>query len=205
MITTNGLSYSYDGVHPLQYPDLEIAAGDTALIVGQSGSGKSTLLHLLAGLLKPASGSVLLNNTSIAALKTAQASLFRKEHIGIVFQKTHFVKALSVKDNLLLAAHGRKRKEADLLLESLGIAHLSHRLPATLSHGEQQRAAVARAVINQPSLLLADEPTSSLDDYNAGQVVQLLQQQAAAAGAALVIVTHDFRLKQIISKCILLP
>lgn len=204
MITTSGLSYSYDGVHVLRYPDLEIVAGDTMLIMGHSGSGKSTLLHLLAALLQPASGCIQLNNTSITTLKPAGLNAFRKEHIGVVFQKAHFVKALSVKDNLLLAAHGRKGEEADMLLENLGIAHLRHRLPGTLSQGELQRAAVARAVINRPSLLLADEPTSNLDDRNASQVISLLQQQAAAVGATLMIVTHDARLRQIISKCIML-
>ena len=202
MISTRALCYSYDGIRQLYYPDLDAAAGETLLVTGMSGSGKSTLLHLLGALLYPSSGTVLLNGTEITALKAAKADRFRKENIGIVFQKAHFIKALSVKDNLLLAAHGVNKNNADRLMQELGIANLKHRLPATLSQGEQQRAAVARALMNRPSLLLADEPTSNLNDHNASQVIRLLQHQAMAVGAALIIITHDFRLKQIISKSI---
>lgn len=202
MIVTRGLAYSYNGVHQLEYPDIDVAPGNTLLITGQSGCGKSTLLHLLAGLLTPASGNVFFSGVSLSALTQDEASIFRKKHIGIVFQRTHFVKALSIKDNLLLATHGKNVKEVYRLLENLGLKHLAHRLPATLSQGEQQRAAVARAVINRPVLLLADEPTSNLDDDHAVQVIQLLQQQAAAVEAALIIVTHDSRLKQVVPQCI---
>ncbi|RXK86022.1 ABC transporter ATP-binding protein [Filimonas effusa] len=202
MLSTRALSYSYDGIRHLHYPDLDAAAGETLLVTGMSGSGKSTLLHLLGSLLSPSSGTIWLNGTELTALKAAKADRFRKENIGIVFQKAHFIKALSVKDNLRLAAHGSNGNDANRLMQELGIADLKHRAPATLSQGEQQRAAVARALINRPSLLLADEPTSNLDDHNAAQVIRLLQQQALAVAAALVIVTHDFRLKQIISKSI---
>ena len=202
MISTSNLQFQYNTSTRFTYPDLQCAAGETLLITGRSGSGKTTLLHLLCGILKPAAGGVHINGTNIAALSPKATDRFRGANIGIVYQKAHFLHALSVLDNIKLAPFfGQKKVDEQLIshvAERLNISHLLHRKPAQLSIGEQQRAGIARAVVNQPPLIIADEPTSALDDDNCREVFALLTQQAAAYRAALVIVTHDGRLKQLI-------
>ena len=203
MLSTNNLSFAFGSSSstPLQFPDFTCQSGEHWLLLGQSGSGKTTLLHLLAGLRSPLTGTVSINGTAINELKGTALDQFRGREIGIVFQQAHFVRALTVRENLALA-----RKLAGLapapekiseLLERLNIAHKQDSLPSALSVGEQQRAAIARALVNEPSLILADEPTSALDDENTEQVVDLLKSQAKAANATLLIVTHDNRLKSI--------
>jgi ABC-type lipoprotein export system ATPase subunit len=201
MLATHGLSFSFpsrDAVN-MNFPDIQCATGAQWLLLGQSGSGKTTLLHLLAGLRTPAAGTVTINDTIINRLSTRELDRFRGQQIGIVFQQAHFVRALTVAQNLALA-----RQLAGLapdpqairgLLERLNVGHKLHALPQALSVGEQQRVAIARALINEPTVILADEPTSALDDHNTEQVVELLQSQAAAANATLLVVTHDQRLK----------
>ena len=203
MLSTNNLSFAFNGStsKTLQFPDFTCPTGEHWLLIGQSGSGKTTLLHLLAGLRTPLSGIVSINGTAINELSGEARDRFRGQEIGIVFQSSHFVRALTVGENLALS-----RQLAGLppapdkitsLLEQLNIADKQHDLPQELSVGEQQRAAIARALVNEPSLILADEPTSALDDANTEQVIDLLQTQAKAANATLVIVTHDNRLKSI--------
>ncbi|HRF37925.1 MAG TPA: ATP-binding cassette domain-containing protein, partial [Saprospiraceae bacterium] len=166
----------------------------------QSGCGKTTLLHLLGGLLAPRSGSVQVAGTDFDSLSTAQLDAFRGKNIGIIFQKSHFARALSVEENLLLAQQlaglQPDRQRAAELLQHLDIGHKMKSRTDRLSQGEQQRVAIARAVINRPKLILADEPTSALDDDNCAEVVALLEREAAQTGATLVIVTHDGRLKE---------
>jgi putative ABC transport system ATP-binding protein len=181
---------------------MECAEGNVLLITGGSGVGKTTLLHLLAGLLKPSGGEVQVAGTAIQSLKPAAMDAFRGKHIGIIYQQSHFIAALSVKENLLLA-----KKDNTRLLEisgKLGIQPLLHKKPAQLSQGEQQRASITRALIQSPQLLLADEPTASLDDDNCIAVAKLLAAQAAEQKAALLIVTHDNRLKQLFANHITL-
>jgi putative ABC transport system ATP-binding protein len=164
-----------------------------------SGSGKSTLLHLIAGLLRPSRGRVLVAGQDLAALTSAQLDAFRGRMIGIVLQRLHLIPALTVRDNLRLARTlARLPQDAariNGLIADLGLGALAGARPARLSRGEAQRVAIARAVINRPTLILADEPTSALDDANCKAVLALLRAQAEAASATLVIATHDGRLK----------
>lgn len=167
------------------------------LVLGKSGSGKTTLLNLLAGLLKPEAGEVKLAGRNIATMKGQELDLFRGKEIGIVFQKPHLLAALNVKENLQMAHFLGKKKGQNIeqLLAELGLADKAKSSILILSEGEAQRVSIARALANSPKLILADEPTSSLDDENTEKVIRLLQTQAAKIGAVLIIVTHDQRVK----------
>lgn len=204
MLEATDLSYVYPGGESLHFPDLHCARGETRLLLGKSGSGKTTLLQLLAGLRKPASGKVMVEGTDLGALSGEALDKFRGQRVGMVFQTSHFVRALSVEENLLLAQQlAGKTPDRNRIADLLGQLDLGGKAgskPAALSVGQQQRAAIARAIVNQPALILADEPTSALDDENTAQVVTLLRQQAAAVEATLLIVTHDTRLTDIISE-----
>jgi ABC-type lipoprotein export system ATPase subunit len=202
LLQTNLLRFAYPGQAPISFPDISLSGGEALLLLGQSGSGKTTLLNLLAGLLTPNRGSVMLDGVNLSALKGHRLDLFRGQHIGIVFQKPHLIAALSVKQNLELAQFFGKKKgiSPDDLLQDLGLASKATAAVGTLSEGEAQRVSIARALVNSPKLILADEPTSSLDDLHAQRVVQLLKEQAAKIGAALVIVTHDQRVKTEVSQ-----
>lgn len=199
MISTRNLRFTYGKGTDFSFPDITAVPGETLLITGGSGRGKTTLLHLLGGLLRPQQGEVIIGDTNIAALSEKQLDHFRGKNIGIVLQQSYFVAALSVLDNVVLAswlATGKEAKEkAVSLLTGLGLKDHLHKLPSQLSIGQQQRVSVARALINSPKLLLADEPTSSLDDENAFIVADMLSSLAKQYGTALVIVTHDQRLK----------
>ncbi|MEM1357510.1 MAG: ATP-binding cassette domain-containing protein [Bacteroidota bacterium] len=202
MLQATNLSYSYPGGETLSFPDVHCAAGETRLLLGKSGSGKTTLLQLLSGLRSPTTGTINIQGTELGSLSTGALDRFRGQHIGMVFQTAHFVRALSIEENLVLCQQlaGKPSDKGRIrdLLEQLNLAGKARSLPAALSVGQQQRAAIARAIINQPALVLADEPTSALDDENTNQVVALLQEQAAAVKATLLIVTHDNRLTSII-------
>ncbi|MEM1216560.1 MAG: ABC transporter ATP-binding protein, partial [Bacteroidota bacterium] len=182
----------------LRFPDLNCGRGEQWLLLGQSGSGKTTLLQLLAGLRTPTAGSVQVNETVLGKLSKQALDQFRGQHIGIVFQQSHFVRALSVRENLRLAQQLAgvpiDDERIETLLKQLNLPHKIDASPLALSVGEQQRVAIARALVNRPTVLLADEPTSALDDHNTEQVVQLLREQAEAAQATLLVVTHDNRL-----------
>ncbi len=167
------------------------------LVLGKSGSGKTTLLNLLAGLLQPQGGEVMLAGQNLATMKGQDLDLFRGKEIGIIFQKPHLLAALNVKENLQMAHFFGKKKGQNIeqLLTELGLGKKANSSIMTLSEGEAQRVSIARALANSPKLILADEPTSSLDDENTEKVIQLLKTQAAKIGAALIIVTHDQRVK----------
>jgi len=209
MLETKGLSYSYDkGKTKLQFPDINCKKGERWLLLGQSGSGKTTLLHLLGGLRQGKKGSIFINQTDIGTLSKKALDQFRGKHIGIVFQTSHFVKALTIEENLLLAqqlgGYHRSKDRIKMLLDRLNIGHKLRSKPHNLSQGEQQRAAIARALVNQPAIVLADEPTSALDDVNCNEVIQLLENQVAEENATLLIVTHDNRLKDKFENSVLL-
>lgn len=181
-------------------PDLYCEAGNTILITGDSGKGKTTYLHILAGLLKPKTGEILIDKVNMVALSESKSDKFRGKNIGLVLQKSHFVASLTVLENLEMAswlATGKKNSvRAKELLAKLDIANQANKLPSQLSIGQQQRVSIARALMNDPKVLLADEPTSSLDDKNAEKVIQLLTDLSKEYKAALVIVTHDARIKE---------
>ncbi|MGM9477345.1 ABC transporter ATP-binding protein [Pedobacter sp. GSP4] len=208
MISIKSLAHLYDKGRRISFPDWEIAEMEQWLLLGASGSGKSTLLNIISGLLKPSKGEVLINHTDLYTLSARKMDQFRGRHIGIVFQRPHLIRSLNVLDNLDLAAvmAGLPVDEAHnlSLLDNLHIADLAHAFPDELSQGQLQRVSVARALVNRPDLLIADEPTSSLDDENANQVIQMLTSQAKDNGAALVIATHDQRVRNHISKTYLL-
>jgi putative ABC transport system ATP-binding protein len=199
MISTKNITFSYNKDQNFIMPDLFCQAGSTILVTGNSGKGKTTYLHILAGLLKPKSGEIFINNNEITHLKGSKADKFRGKNIGVVFQKSHFIASLSVLENLEMAswlATGKKHtKRAKELLNKLDILEQAHKQPSQLSVGQQQRVSIARALINEPKVLLADEPTSSLDDKNADNVIELLETLSKEYKAALIIVTHDSRIK----------
>lgn len=199
MFKTQSLFFSYNELTSFHFPNITLKPGEDLLILGESGIGKTTLLHLMAGLLQPHSGNVELVGTKLNELPTKKLDRFRGQYIGLVFQRPHFIQALTLQENLALVQHlaGQKQDKNRIreVLTSLNIAHKLNDKPHQLSQGEQQRAAIALAVVNYPQLILADEPTSSLDDKNCMRVVALLKEQAKATGSALVIITHDQRLK----------
>ena len=208
MLVTKDLCYQYSNSQPLCFPNLECEKGGSILILGPSGSGKTTLLHLLGGLIRPTNGQIMLKNIDLASLSDKNLDLFRGQNIGIIFQKPHFIRSLTVWENLLLAAAlaGNKpnKKRISSLLERLNIVHKLHILTDQLSLGEQQRVAIARALVNEPKLILADEPTSALDDKNGAKVAELLDEESKRLEAALLIVTHDNRLQTKFKKTITL-
>lgn len=209
MLKTKQITFRYENSPQMfSFPDISANPNETTLILGKSGTGKTTLLHLLGLLLKPLSGSIRLNNKELTELSAKELTKVRASHFGIIFQKTHFVTSINVKDNLLLANYLADKKQAfeqlETLVTQLNIADLLTKKTYQLSGGEQQRVSIARALMNQPSVILADEPTSNLDDENCGRVANLLTEQAQQIGASLIIVTHDQRLKDRFSNQILL-
>jgi len=169
-------------------------------VLGASGSGKSTLLHIISGLLRPSAGEVEVAGQALGKLERAALDHWRGRTVGIVPQRLHLVGSLTVAQNLALAQYlaGVPQDSARIgeVLASVGLAGRGDERPARLSHGEAQRAAVARSVVNRPSLLVADEPTSNLDDANCAAALDLLESQAASCGATLVIATHDRRARE---------
>lgn len=208
VIESKNLTFSYNQHKKFSFPDFSCSAKETLLILGNSGKGKTTLLHLLALLQTPTGGSIKLKGEEISQLSPKKAAKMRAENIGIIYQKSHFVASLSVLDNLLLANYLADKKQsterATELARSLGFADHLNKKTSQLSQGEQQRVSIARALMNNPSIVLADEPTSSLDDENCERVIQLLDNQADKIGAALIIVTHDQRLKDRFSNRVIL-
>jgi len=208
MLQTTGLAYSYNGSERLRFPDIHCQAGEHWLLLGQSGSGKTTLLHLLGGLRSPKEGHIQIGDTEVNRLPKSSLDRFRGQNIGIIFQEPHFVRSLTVKENLALARQlaGLKPdyRRIEELLDHLNVGHKLNASTRQLSVGEKQRVAIARAIVNNPKVILADEPTSALDDVNTTQVIQLLKEQADEVNAVLLIVTHDNRLKEQFDKQILL-
>ncbi|WP_338409805.1 ATP-binding cassette domain-containing protein [uncultured Flavobacterium sp.] len=199
MISTKHITFQYPNGELFHMPDIFCTAGNTLLITGNSGRGKTTYLHILAGILRPKSGEIEIDNTNTVALSERKNDFFRGKNIGIVFQKPYFIASLNVLENLEMTswlANGNKNSiTANKLLSELGLFEYASKLLSQLSVGQQQRFSIARALINKPKVLLADEPTSSLDDKNAETVIELLTTLSKEYKAALIIVTHDSRIK----------
>jgi putative ABC transport system ATP-binding protein len=199
MLATENLQYTYASGSPLRFPDIRCHTGEHWLLLGQSGCGKTTLLHLLGGLLTPGAGRVVIGQTDLTSLSAAQVDKFRGRQIGIIFQTPHFVRSLSVGENLALARQlaGLPADRSYLmhLLERLAVSHKVQARTDALSQGERQRVAIARALACKPGVILADEPTSALDDVNTEEVIRLLEDIAREVQATLLVVTHDKRLK----------
>jgi len=202
LITTRGLCKTYStgagAVRALHDVDLEIAEGELTVVMGSSGSGKSTLLYLLSGLERPTSGEIELAGERIEALDETALALLRRTGVGFVFQAINLVPHLTLIENVIVPAYlvsrdrGAVTARATELLESFGIGDLAERLPAQVSGGEQQRAAIARAMVNEPRALLADEPTGALNSA-AGTAVLDAFAGINAAGQTIVIATHEVR------------
>ena len=198
MLSIRDLRREYGGRTVLSIPAWDVPQGEASLVMGPSGSGKSTLLAIVAGLLSASAGTVRVGEAEVTALGAADRDRFRARHIGLVPQTLHLIHVLTVRENVGLARElaGLAEDPAalDATLEALGIAALGARRASQLSVGEAQRAAIARAVVNRPKLILADEPTAALDDENCEKAANLLLAQAKACGATLVVATHDRRL-----------
>ena len=199
MFALSKVCHRYGEHVALEIDAWSVTQGEHWLVIGPSGSGKTTLLHLLAGVLRAQEGNVRVADQNMGQLSQAALDRFRGQHIGIVLQRLHLVASLTVAANLLLAQYcaglQQDRRRVEEVLTDLGIADKANAYPRELSHGQAQRVAVGRAVLNRPRLLLADEPTSNLDDANCAQALELLVKQAQHCGATLLIATHDARLK----------
>lgn len=199
MLQIENIAVGYGAQPVLRLKSLSLPRGGQCLLTGPSGSGKTSLLYAIAGLLPLQSGSIAIDGTQLASLSESQRDRFRGRHIGIIFQTLHLIKSLSVLDNLLLSSYvaglPQQRGRAVELLRQLGVYDKKDAMPHQLSQGQAQRVAIARSVLQGPSLLLADEPTSSLDDDSCAAVISLIKQVAQDANAALLISTHDSRVK----------
>jgi putative ABC transport system ATP-binding protein len=199
MLEVSDLVAGYGGKRVVRLPALSVDRGACRLLLGPSGSGKSTVLLALAGLATTMSGAVTINGVALSSLKPADRDRSRGRMIGFIFQDLHLIPGLSALDNVMLSPFAagvtQDRARGLSLLATLGLADKAEQRAEKLSRGEAQRVAIARAMLLKPSLILADEPTASLDDPACGVVADLLAQAASETGAALVIATHDSRLK----------
>ncbi len=186
-------SKSNNGIHNV---NMEIKEGEFAIIMGSSGSGKSTLLYVLSGLDRPSSGQIFLNNTPIHKLDENTMTLFRRNHVGFVFQDHNLISELSLKENILIVGYLSKQDRrvvqtrAAMLMKELEIETLADRLPSQVSGGERQRCAIARALINNPKILMADEPTGSLNSAASEKVLSCFKE-VHNEGQTILMVTHD--------------
>lgn len=200
MLQTSLLTKTFPNGTSLRFPDWQVGRGEQWLLLGESGSGKTTLLHMLGGLLRPASGRIVVNGADLYTLPARALDRFRGQHIGIIFQQPHLIRSMTVEENLLLAQSfagiGKDIFRIREVLNALEMDHKRHAYPQELSQGQAQRAGIARALVNRPALLLADEPTSSLDNRNADAAIRLLSDLAASERSTLIVCTHDDRVKE---------
>lgn len=179
----------------LQDVSFSVEKGEFVSIVGASGSGKSTLLHIIGGVDKPTSGKVFINGTDIHSQKEDKLAIFRRRHIGLVYQFYNLLPELNVDENIVLPhmLDGRKpdKERLDKIVQYLGLEDRRSHLPSELSGGQQQRASIGRALFSKPELLLADEPTGNLDRKNSNEIVELLKESNRKFGQTLILITHD--------------
>lgn len=193
-IVVKDILKDYGTAHALRNASLEVEKGQWVTIMGPSGSGKSTLLNIIGGLDNPSSGSVTVDSTDMSSLSEEKLAIFRREEIGFVFQHSHLIPYLNAVENVMLAQYFHSmadEQEAVAALERVGLKHRLRHRPSQLSGGEQQRICIARALINSPGLLLADEPTGNLDRENTKIILELLKELHAEEHFTIVLVTHD--------------
>ena len=210
MLIASNIVKSYGSLPVLRSVDITINKGEIVSIVGSSGAGKSTLLHILGTLDKADSGSIVIEGQSLGSLKPKQLAAFRNKHIGFVFQFHHLLPEFTALENVCIPgwiAGGKKKEitiEATKILTSLGLADRLHHKPQQLSGGEQQRVAVARALINQPSIIMADEPTGNLDSARAKELHQLFIDLRNQFNQTFLIVTHNEELAQMSDRVLMM-
>lgn len=208
MIKTENLTYQYPGGQELLFPDVKLERKQHLVVLGESGKGKTTFLHLMAGLMQPKSGAIEIEGLRLDKLSGASLDRLRSKKIGLIFQKSHFIPSVSIAVNLEIAMEfaGQKadKEKISALAQNLSLAHRLHAKPAKLSQGELQRASVIRALVHSPDLVLADEPSASLDDKNCEAMILMMEREAARVGAALLVVTHDKRVKDYFNNQIVL-
>ncbi len=182
-------------VRALDDVSLSVRSGEFVAIIGSSGSGKSTLLHLMGGVDRPTSGTVLLNGQDVFSRSDEQLAVFRRREVGLVYQFYNLVPVLDVVENLTLPVllDGRpvNQDRLEAMIDTLGLRGREHHLPNQLSGGQQQRVAIGRALMNAPAVVLADEPTGNLDSRNSAEVMDLLRRSNRQLGQTLVVITHD--------------
>jgi len=199
MIKVKDISHFYGKEQVLHDVSFEIKKGEFVFLSGSSGSGKSTLLSILSTLLKPTSGEFLLDALHVEDIKNIDK--FRQENVGFVFQFHYLINYLNVKENISLAALNSKKQNIDKILEDLGILDLTSRYPNEISGGQRQRVAMARALVNEPKIIFADEPTGSLDSKNSIIVYELLAK-AVQNGTTVVVASHDMQVENYATKTI---
>jgi len=197
LLQTDHLGKEYGSVRAVSDVSMSVAAGEFVAIMGRSGSGKTTLLHLLTGLESATSGRILFQGQDISQLDEDRLALWRREHVGLVFQSFHLIPTLSAVENAAFPLYpttippGERGQRALARLEQVGLVHRADHRPGQLSGGEQQRVAIARALVNHPHLILADEPTGNLDSQTGAEIMNLFRKLNREEGVAVIIVTHD--------------
>ena len=193
------LEYKSDNQSILKNKNFFLEKNKHLLIHGPSGSGKTTLINLMSGLLKPTYGKIIFENKDYSTLNEEQIDKLRFDNFGFIFQKLHLIGQLNVDQNIILGIKKKKSQNVDKLIENLGLLKLKKQLARNLSFGEAQRVAIARGVANNPRVIFADEPTSSLDYKNAKNVMNLIFSQVKQTEATLIVCTHDDRIKEYFS------
>lgn len=208
ILSANNIHKSYGNLAILKGVDLEVERGEIVSIVGASGAGKSTLLHIIGTLDRPDQGHLIINDVDVNHLNERKLSLFRNQHIGFIFQFHHLLPEFTALENVCIPAfiNGVSKKEAEKrgmeLLERLGVKARADHKPTAMSGGEQQRVSVARALMNNPSLILADEPSGNLDSENAASLHQLFFELRDSLNQTFIIVTHNEELARISDRTI---
>jgi len=196
------LSNGAETLHVLRDVSFTLQPGEVASVVGPSGSGKTSLLMVLAGLEKPTSGSILVDGADLAGLDEDRLAVFRRNHFGILFQNFHLIPSMTALENVALTleiadpsrSYGEIRRAAQDALSEVGLSERSKHLPSALSGGEQQRVGLARAIVGQPRILLADEPTGNLDQVTGAGIIEQMFGLARERGSAILLITHDLQL-----------
>lgn len=209
MVQTHNLTFQYEkSEHTFNFPNINLKAQENLLILGKSGIGKTTLLHLLAGLLKPLNGTILINNVDITSMRANTLDRFRGKNIGFVFQKNHAIQSLNLIENIEARLFFSKKSIDNTIinevLRQLDLSDFKKNNINELSAGQLQRLNIALSVLHKPQIILADEPTSSLDDDNCRSVIELLKKQAKQTKANLIVITHDRRIQSFFQNSITL-